>query len=222
MSYLHKVNRVTLFGTAYGGLEEWTTGFFLGSETGDATAPIEAGAQAIRDAWLTFWNTGNNNISEQWRFSGVKIATINQDGSTDKDSVVYSHVAIPDPGPKVGVGLPPQISLVASLLAAPGTGVARKGRMYLPGVAENISTNGKLTSTTPLSLANTLATFFNSVNADFNVGDRVILASKGPKPQPSFGLNRPVETLRVGDVYDTQRRRRNQLVEAYVQATVNP
>lgn len=220
MAFAYKVNRVTLFGSVYGGAEEWSTGFFVGEVGADAAAPTQAGVDSVRDEWLTFWNTANNNISEQYRFEGAKIATLNLNGSTDTASVVYSYLGTPDPGPKVGMGYPPQLSIVASLLAAPGTGVARKGRMFLPGVADTISTGGKLTSTCPTSLATTLATFFTNLNGDADLQGTVILASKGGTNPVSAGANRVLASVKVGDVYDTQRRRRNQLVEQYYSSNV--
>lgn len=220
MSFLHKVNKVTIFGTAFGGLEEWSTGFYMGAVAADAGPPSQATADSIRDEWVTFWNTGVNEISNQYAFKGVKVATLGTDGKTILDSVVTSFTAADDFGTRVGAAFPPQIALVASLLSAPGTGIARKGRMYLPGVNQTLGSDAHLTSATPTSLCNTLATFFTNINGDADVPDTVILASKGRAPQPSIGLNRVVESVKVGNVYDTQRRRRNQLVETYVSAAV--
>lgn len=216
MSFLHKVNRVTIFGSSYGGQEEWTTGFYLGKSDGDATAPTEAGAQVIRNEWQTFWNVSQNMIGYLWKFEGVKIATYNTDGTTIDSSVVTSYLATADEGPSTGNGYPPQIALVASLLSAPGTGIARKGRMYIPGVAAPFDSTGHITTSYVDSVSSTLAAFFSSINASIDVPDRAILASKGTSPQPSFGINRPIESVRVGNVFDTQRRRRNQLAEAYI------
>jgi hypothetical protein len=220
MSFLHKVNRVTIFGSSYGGQEEWTTGFYLGKSDGAPEAPTEAGAQVIRDAWQTYWNHATNQIGYLWKFEGVKIATLNEDGTTIDTSVVTSYLPTADEGPYTGSGNPPQIALVATLLSAPGTGVARKGRMYLPGVGTGISGDGHIAAPYPQSHADSLAAFFSSINASIDVPDRAILASKGPTPQPSFGFNRPIESVKVGNVFDTQRRRRNQLAESYVNALV--
>jgi hypothetical protein len=220
MSFLHRVNRVTIFGSSYGGVEEWTTGFYLGASDGDADPPTDVACEVIRNEWQTYWNTSTNSIGYLWKFEGVKMATINQDGSTDKLSVKSSYLPVADEGPYTGTGNPPQIALVATLLSTPGPGIARKGRMYLPGVGVGINGNGKISAPYPGSHATTLATFFSNINASIDVPDRVILASKGPTPQPSFGINRPVESVKVGDVFDTQRRRRNQLSETYVQGLV--
>jgi len=48
----------------------------------------------------------------------------------------------------------------------------------------------------------------------------VILASAGRGTAGTGARNEPVTRIRVGNVYDTQRRRRNQLAETYVSANL--
>lgn len=223
MGYAYKVNKVTIFGTSFNGAEEWSTGFFLGNAGADPLPPTALGAQVIRDAWKTFFELAGNQISYLWKTTGVKIATLNTDGTTVTDSVQTSYYGTAIQGGYGTAGNAPQVALVASLQSAPGTGLGRKGRMFIPGVGSPIGTDGHIVQTTPTSIANTLATFFNGLNASFDVGDQVVLASKGRTPPAvGAGITRPVESLRVGNVLDTQRRRRNQLVETYSTAAVTP
>lgn len=223
MGYAHKVNRVTIFGTSYNGAEEWSTGFFLGDSSADPLPPTQAGADRIRDEWQAFFALTANQISYLWKTTGVKIATLSTAGAVDQDSVKTSYYATPINGGYSGGGNPPQIALVASLLSTPGTGLGRKGRMFIPGVGSPVDTTGHIVSTTPQSIANTLGTFFNQINSSADVGDRVVNASKGRKPPlVGAGVTWPVELVKVGNVLDTQRRRRNQLTEAYQSATVLP
>jgi len=112
MGYAHKVNRVTIFGTSFNGAEEWSTGFFLGDSSADAAPPTDQGAIDIRDAWETFFELTANQISYLWKTDGVKIATINTDGSTDINSVKTSYYTTAIQGGYGSNGNPPQIALV--------------------------------------------------------------------------------------------------------------
>jgi hypothetical protein len=88
--------------------------------------------------------------------------------------------------------------------------------MYLPGINKLIGSNGKLSTGSADDISLGLQTFFNNVNADFDLPGTLINASKGRiLPVPAPGVNRTVTSIKIGDVIDTQRRRRNQLQEVY-------
>lgn len=218
--FQHRVNRVTIYGTSYGGQEIWTTGFFMGSEVGDATIPNESMAQAVKDAWTTFFRDTGNTISYLWKTEGVKISPMLANGDTDKDFVVTSPYTTAIEGQSSSTGFPAQVSLVATLLAGNGRGLAGKGRMYLPGIAIPLAGTGHLAVGQNSGVATKLATFFNTIESSFD-GGQVINASHGRAPfLGSTAVNRYVSHIRVGDVYDTQRRRRNSLVESYATAAL--
>jgi hypothetical protein len=62
---------------------------------------------------------------------------------------------------------------------------------------------------------------FNALDASVDAPGHVVNASKGSKRALyTDGRNVPVNGVRVGNVYDTQRRRRNGLSETYVSAVV--
>jgi hypothetical protein len=88
--------------------------------------------------------------------------------------------------------------------------------MYLPGYAGGVDGGGKVESSIVSGIATNLKTFFDSMTSDADIPDQLILAAKGTGPVPALtAQNDYVETLRVGDVVDTQRRRRNGLNETY-------
>jgi hypothetical protein len=216
MVYAHTVNRITLSGTMFGGAEEWSTGFFLGQEGSDAQQLTQAGLDQIRDAWATFFSGGLSWISNQYRFTQVKSALIDASGHTILPSVMYSYPG----GNVVGGGtsqwLPPQCSLVVTLMSDRPRGIASKGRMYLPGYAGGITSNGKADSAVINAIANNLKTFFDSFASDADVPDQLILAGKAKSALlAGTAQNDYVEKIKVGDVIDTQRRRRNGLRETY-------
>lgn len=221
MAFAHKVNRVTMFGSSFGGSEIWTTGFYAGNVDSDSAVPNESMAQTVKDAWQTFFTATSSVIGYTWQTLGVKVAQLNTDGTTNLDAVVTSYYTTPISGQSAGAGFPPQISVVATLLADNGRGLAGKGRMYLPGVCPGITGTGHLTVGANNTIANSMSTFFEDIAADFDSPGLLINASKGRKaPLIGAGVSRQVTHIRVGDVYDTQRRRRNQLVESYATSEI--
>lgn len=217
MVYAHRVNRVTISGTMFSGAEEWSTGFFLGEEGSDAADGSDLAAQAILAAWTTFFEHANSRISSAYVTTQVKIAAIDTTGHTELDHVYYAYPGATVDGSQAATILPPQCSLVATLLSDRPRGKASKGRMYLPGLAlmPELAT-GKLPAVSVGTIADNLKTFFDALDASFDVPNQLILAAKGTGPVPALtAQNDVVETIRVGNVVDTQRRRRNGLAETY-------
>jgi hypothetical protein len=200
------------------GGEQWSTGFFIGEENADADHPTQLLADAVRDAWEVFHESATSYIGNGYTFEQVKLASINADGHTDLENVVYSYPATAVAGAISGatLRLPPQCSLVATLTTERVRGLASKGRMYLPGITLSVDANGKLSTTQAGNVATNLQGFFNAISGSFDMPNKVILAAKGTGLLPALtAQNEPVTGIRVGDVIDTQRRRRNALVELY-------
>lgn len=224
MAYAYKVVKVTAFGDCFNGAEEWSTGFFMGYADGDAAAPSAAFATAVKAAWLTFFTTSQVNISSSYKTAGIKLATLKTDGKTDLDSVITDYFTTPPEGTYGGAPWPAQCTVVAQLAASNNRGLAGKGRMYLPGIYAAVDpSTGKYSTTAAGNIATHLATFFNAINGSTDAPGDVINASQGRAVLFGAGpVNQRVASVRVGDVVDTQRRRRNGLVEAYSAATVTP
>jgi hypothetical protein len=224
-AYAHKFARVTISGTCFGGAEEWSTGFQVGSPTTDVTGVASPSAQSIATAWSTFFTTSTNKFSSGYLSTVVKVALINQNGTTDTDEVDYYTYPSPVAGGYTSNVLPAQITLAATLTSDNQRGLASKGRMYLPGLNELVDTGtGKLSTTYTGVLATSFKAFLDAVNVGSGVPGKVILASKGHKTQdldengqPEYlaGKSAWVTGCRIGNVYDTQRRRRNGLAETY-------
>jgi len=202
------------------GTEEWSTGFFIGGQGADVEPPTEAAAAVIAGLWKTFFQTNAVSVSSKWKTTGVKLATLDTDGTSYANEQAYFYEGTPYSGVGV-IHWPAQIALVATLTSAVPRGLASKGRMYLPGIASSLTDQGKLANTTVSAVATGLKTFFDGVNSSTEMAGTVSIASKGSKP-PLIGdpITRDCTGLRVGDVPDTQRRRRNQLVEVYESRTL--
>jgi hypothetical protein len=219
MVYAHNVQRVTISGTMFGGAEEWSTGFFMGKESDDCDDWTQQAAEDILTAWRTFFEASQSRISNVYLTTQVKTAKIDSSGHTVTDQVHYAYPATTLDGAAQTSVYPAQCSLVVTLLSDRPRGKASKGRMYLPGFVANINGGtGKISSNDANDVATTMKTFFDALTSDADFGtDQLILAAKGTGALPALNAqNDYVETIRVGDVIDTQRRRRNGLHETYV------
>jgi len=219
--YAYKVNRVTISGTCAGGAEEWSTGFYMGYAAGDSSNPTQTLADSIKTAWQTFFTATASKVQSNYTTRSIKISQLNTDGSTLLDNTIFSDYATPIVGTGASTFFPPQVSLVCTLQSALSRGLAAKGRMYLPGVGAPLASTGKISATADVTaIATNLKTFFDAVNTAGGVAGKIILASKGRPGVAGSASNQLMTKLRVGDVYDTQRRRRNGLVETYQSATL--
>lgn len=221
MAYANRVKRLTFSGTCFGGTEIWSTGLFIadpGSDVGTATQ-TEVDLYAAR--WSTFFGLMANNFSYKYITTQTKLSVLDTAGHPDPLNTVY-NTALVTPGGLASAPYPPQISLVASLRATAIHGLATHGRMYLPGIATAMdTTTAKMPSSQQGTLATAFQTFINGINTDAPVGEVVSLCSKGrTTPTVLPGVSQAVTHVEIGDVFDTQRRRRNGLTEAYVNKTI--
>jgi hypothetical protein len=228
MPYAYRVTRVTISGSFMAGIEEWSTGFYMGKIDGDAALPTQAQADDVRDAWGTFFNNSTSEFSSSWTTSLVKLSSVGTDTKSNAADTVFSNYTVNPIGKQTNV-YPPQISLVATMASNSPRGIGAKGRMYLPGIAKPFGTDGKIAGQFVDAISTNFKTFLDAVNASTNTDDYVILASQGQlnrdgtiKVGGLSAVNRAVTSIRLGNVYDTQRRRRNGLQEQYqVKALVN-
>jgi len=223
--YAYKVNHVTVSGTAFNGLEQWTCGFYLGKAAADAEDP-NGWAELVSTKWQTLWNGGGSTMfASTYKTTQIKVSQMLPDGTTDLEAIDYYTY----PSPIAGGGsaiFPAQIALAITTTSQIQRGLASKGRMFLPGLTFGIdSATGKLTSGTMTAIGNTMKTFYDGLNV---LGaDDIILASHGHAVKTggvitsyTGAVNAKVTGCRVGDVYDTQRRRRDDLVESYTARTL--
>jgi hypothetical protein len=214
--FADKVVRVTFSGKMLNGAEEWQTGIYVGKAVGAATTPTQAWVDGVQAAFATFFTVGSG-ISNSYTFLECKAALLNTIGKyDDPDSAVVSHPAVAKFGPETGSPYPPQCALVATLIGGSGKGLAGKGRMYIPGVKWPIDSTGHIDTGAATSTGTKLRDFIVAVNALPDAPGVVINASRGHKLSLGLGArNVPVNGVRIGNVYDTQRRRRNGLAESY-------
>lgn len=227
--YAYQVIRCTISGTSYNAAEIWSTSFYLGDIDSAYGTPAQGTADAIRTAWTAFFTSTDVAFSNKWQTTQVKLASIGTDGKTDLNNVVYAPYGTAISGNSTFNRYPPQVTLAATLERAGARGIASKGRMYLPGIAQPLEDDGRLSVANTLKVVNGFKAFLDQVNVAASGAGAVILASQGRRvknaqgeyePVPGTAVNAIVDRVRVGSVYDTQRRRRNDLVETYQTATL--
>jgi hypothetical protein len=204
-----------------GGAEIWSTGFFLGSASADSADPAGS-AEEIAGHWATFFTHGSSEFGSNYLTTQVKVASIGTNGNTILDEIDYYIYPTPPAGTNGPTPFPPQISLALTLTSDVQRGLASKGRMYLPGINASIgTTTGKIASGVVGPIADQAKVFFDALIGNLDVPGRPILASKGHRivnsdpPAWANPVNATVTGLRLGDVYDTQRRRRNAIPESF-------
>jgi hypothetical protein len=218
--------RWTISGTAFGGTEIWTTGFWTGNDASDLAGDSvpQATVNAVAAAWTTFFQHSDTVIHNAYKTEFVKAAYWHNDITDFKDKTfgtpTYHTYTTQPTGSATGEPFPPQCSLVGSFKSGYRNGTAANGRMYLPGIKNGISaTTGQMTTTDANRICTKFKDFCNSVNTATVPGSagKLILVGRSVNgaEEPHNKRNAYVTNVRIGTVYDTQRRRRNALREAY-------
>lgn len=223
MAFFNQHVKVTIFGDMLNGGEIWSTGFRIGTAAeGGGNFGVDTGwVDALKPLWQAVFTGATQNFSPRFRTLGIKAGVVQEDGKMDLDTIYTSTYATPIAGGSSGPTFPPQCAIVVSLRAANPVGLGSKGRMYLPGFNAPIDANGQISGTDTNRLATDMKTFLDAAEVATNSPGYVINASQGRVGVPfAAPVNRRVTSLRVGSVYDTQRRRRNALVESYASQTL--
>lgn len=193
--------RMVASGTTPG--EQWS--FTLHAEGNLSTADA---ATAFGDALTACWAAGMDDLTTpEVDLTLASVAALDPatDGQLTRAEVVLALTGVVD-----GEMLPFQCATVISLLTASATRHGR-GRFYLPPLSATFLLNGKLNSTAMTTLDTAWTAFFDSLNTD---GVSPVVRNR------TGHISTPVTGARVGDVIDTQRRRRNKLVETYTAIAV--
>lgn len=202
--------------------EMWTNTLRIGRDGGGS--PVEMPAAVMDDVALdltNWWTAIKPFFPVDTRLMGFKFNAVGTDGlyvsQTTTNERTFGATGEGLAGGATGHGLPPQCAVVVTLHTAKRRGLAARGRIYLPppGVAQ--VTSGRLVPATRDTMAQATATLcrdlsnWPGVDALADPGD-VCIYSKGNAAIPN-GARSLVTATSVGDVFDTQRRRRNDLQE---------
>jgi len=149
------------------------------------------------------WTIGVTFLGVTGRYLNVAGITLNQ---------VEAIPVLAQPPAASNEFLPNQCAIVTSLTTiTPGR--RGKGRIYLPLLGNMIANDGKHSAAVRISAA--IKVFMDTLHADWAAdagaaGERLVVGSK-----VGAGALSPITQIKVGDVIDTQRRRRNAIPEIY-------
>ena len=202
-------------GTLPGG-EVWSCGLRTAGALGSTSqVTLDALAANAVIQWSTFHAVSANNLGTTVVFDLATVRVISTAGLTIGQAEGSPAAPVTGGG---AVSKPNQCAVVVTVLTATA-GRRGRGRFYVPVLAGSVTALGRLTAVHRDSLADTAANLLSGLNA--GLANAVYPARIGVQSQT--GLTSAVATsIRVGDVWDTQRRRRDNLVESYTSRPVVP
>lgn len=178
---------------------------------------VKANPNDIISAVTAFFQDPDGYVPETWALQTVKLALIGTDGKYVGAPIEeVFNPTLPGGANATLYGYAPQLSTVITLISGKFRDPGRYNRFYVPSVA--IATaSGKMDPIRQVAIATRAQEFINNVNEacrDINPTLQVSVVSQGNATTPP--LSTYVQELSVGQVLDTQRRRRNKLTENYV------
>lgn len=158
--------------------------------------------------------------------ANTRVTGIRFEGHEDNGKIsgaAMGTYAEPQGGTAIRATHPPQTALVLSMKSST-PGQSGRGRLYWPAMGCELDSDFRLYNPSPLAIAEAFATYLQTVSEAIqnNAGVFPWTAVRLAVASPSKGTQAPVSRLEVGDVLDTQRRRRSGLVEVRYISTYPP
>ncbi len=161
-----------------------------------------------QDAVTAMWGTGTGTtagLAQLYALDfGIDQVIVDELDPVTGKNVRQAQVGLSLAGESADEPLPPQNAVVVSLRTALPTRAGR-GRFYLPGPVVTTLVGGRLTAGIVTTVVNAAADLIGTMN---DSGATVEIYHRTSKTGTA------VTSFDVGDVLDTQRRRRDKLVEA--------
>lgn len=203
-------------GSSGAGVDVWQTGLHISgpNDTAPPLMPDAADLQALYEDILTpFHSDINVGISQGAKMLFVKAAPLLRSGEYSGEALEHNGTAVAGAVTTDRGG--PQDSLVVGLWSGNTLGQANYGRIYLPWngipvqatdarISNGAATNASIAGGDLIDDVNTWVGTFNDAAFRVRIMSKV---GTGTSKLPAF--------VRVGNVVDTQRRRRNKVVETY-------
>lgn len=223
MAYATESLRITYGFTVSGSDEVAQTGWHWG---GDSTFDAAAALAELDDGDLDnlisdMYGVMSGTTGIRWAYysnlAWVKVAAVGTDGDYLAEPKIHEEAM----GHGAGEDVLLQSSIVASLRSGATLGRGNRGRMYLPHTSSGfVSHSFKIDPTYATNIATAVAGLLEDANTTLNsaitqAGLPVILSGVGS------GITRSIQEVWVGNIVDTQRRRRAQVDEAYVTQEVS-
>lgn len=191
------------------GDEEWSCGFRMwkaaGSTPSDATALLSQVSAAISAYHLR----STSHISAKVKLSFVKCNAIDVNGHYQGAGTTEQLFADVSGGGTGSGNNPNQIALAVSLTTGFSRGPAHRGRFFNPCPDVGVDTDGTISPGQALETATSAKALMTAINLG-GAEQMVVMSRKAGAPG-----HRAVTGAQVGRILDTQRRRRNSLLENY-------
>jgi hypothetical protein len=199
-------------------------------QTGIRIVPVSGGGGFLTDptgyvnligplvsSWFTAHDTGlaTFGVFSNAQLGYVKANNIGADGLYAGSGAVWMPSGQVNGGGTATGVLPPILTLAVTLTTAQRTGLASKGRLYIPW---SITATAGFRYVSSQTAANNRVKALLSILAQNGVqgGIQPVVASILKASDTRTPVALPVTGVRTGDVIDVQRRRKNKEREAYV------
>lgn len=228
VSYTENFAQLRWGGKAWMNTEQWSCGVKLKHLGGDDLAGIRdecvATIQECADLIEAYVLDGQTHHSAGCTLDWVRLNAIS------KDTGKYAYPNSPNivegiNGAAGGMYGIPQVAYCVTLRGLQRRGPGSFGRYFVPVANLDPAADGRLASGTALQLANKAGTFLTDLGSiDSGLGPDAWqpwlfgIGGEGTVAQKT-GVDSAIDSVEVGRVFDTQRRRRNSLLEAYEVAT---
>ena len=188
-----------------------TFNFGIHATSSAATAAVAGTwAQALTEAWSGAGTPAGALNAAYATTTEIEQATAALLTQTSGQQTARADVDVSLPGTSAEDSLPPQCAVVVSLRTEVANRTGR-GRFYLPAPAVNACTAGLINPAIQQNIVNAWTRAFAALDSG---GITPVLFSR------TTFVNTTITSFNVGNVFDTQRRRRNQLVENRISGTV--
>lgn len=214
--------KLTFGGQVGDDVDEWSTGIRIAPATLGAVVDWPHAVTQIGEHYIpvvtTLWNAIKSRVATGIDLRWIKLAAIGTDGKyvPGLDPYIYDFET-PIAGTAGSFCTGPQSAVVLSLRTNRNRGPATKGRMYLPITAAMPgATTFRLSSTYTDEIADAGKAFIEQL--------RVVNETTTFGPYIMSGIGNGaingINFVLVGDMLDTQRRRRNKFTEEYTSRAI--
>lgn len=203
------------------GNEGWQCGVHLGltGSTDGPGLPTHTELLALLNGALTdFHSNPAAWISPGAYLSWAKAAQLDNEGHYTAEPVLANTTAVPGAStapPRGG----PQVACCITLWSGASLGEANYGRFYWPWWEAQVTTGGRVESTPLNAMMTNAMNLVDGINAwaatALTPSTRIVIMSK-----KGAGASKFPQYVRLGDVKDTQQRRRRQIAEQYASGPV--
>jgi hypothetical protein len=205
----HKL--LSVLGTTFTGADIFSFSVRIIPPIGSLTVS-QAQVDALAAATSTMFASANLAVCPWNRMTAIKLAPVGTDGHYPPGEDAFEHIysgGVAGGAVVSNIIWPPQCSYSVGLQTAALRGRGHIGRFYLPSMAFNVNTATGKVGDLAGSAGAVLRTWINAINATTDIGTVGVITSLGS------GTSRVCTGIRLGQVIDTQRRRRNNISETY-------